>query len=255
MGQGMPEIASDSSTKLNETTATSAYETSPSTDFRLSVIIPTLNEESNVGAAVDHVFAAAHEVIVVDCGSTDRTQDVAAAHGALVITASRGRGRQQNAGAAAASGSALLFLHADTRLPTSFPALIRSALAQPGVSAGAFRLAIDAPARSLRLVERMAALRCRLLQLPYGDQGLFVAAENFRRVGGFPDSAVMEDYELVRRLKRLGRIVILDEPAATSARRWLKLGVWKATWTNQVCLAAYRIGVPSDRIARWRDRP
>jgi rSAM/selenodomain-associated transferase 2 len=255
MGQGMPGTVSDPSTKPHESSGTSAGGTPPSTDFRLSVIIPTLNEETCIGVTVDHVRAHAHEVIVVDGGSTDRTEAEAASHGARVISAPRGRGRQQNAGAAAASGDALLFLHADTRLPSNFPALIRSALAKPGVSAGAFRLAIDAPARSLRLVERMAALRCRLLQLPYGDQALFVVAEKFRRAGGFPDTAVMEDYELVRRLKRLGKIAILDEPAATSARRWLKLGVWRATWTNQVCLAAYRIGVPSDRIARWRDRP
>jgi rSAM/selenodomain-associated transferase 2 len=255
MGPGMPETASHPSKALNEPTATSADVTPISTDFRLSVIIPALNEEAYIGATVNQAVAAADEVIVVDGGSSDRTRDVAAAHGARVISAPRGRGRQQNAGAEAANGNALLFLHADTRLPSNFPVLIRSALAKPGVSAGAFRLVIDAPARSLRLVEQMAALRCRLLQLPYGDQALFVAAEKFRRVGGFPDSAVMEDYELVLRLKRLGRIVILDEPAATSARRWLKLGVWKATWTNQVCLAAYRIGVPSDRIARWRDGP
>lgn len=250
----MPGPVADSSASPNKQQPPSFSPASPAATFRLSVIIPTLNEEDYVGGTIDHIRSQAHEVIVVDGGSADRTREAASRHGAQVILAPRGRGRQQNTGAAAANGNTLLFLHADTRLPPNFSELIRSALGRPGVSAGAFRLTIDSSARGLRLVERMAALRCRLLQLPYGDQGLFVTAEQFRRAGGFPDSAVMEDYELVRRLKRLGRIVVLDEPAATSARRWLKLGVWRATWTNQVCLAAYRVGIPSDRIARWRDR-
>ena len=250
----MPEPVADTSASVNHHGATSSGHSSSATAFQLSVISPTLNEAACIGETIDRVRGQAHEVIVVDGGSSDGTREVASQCGARVIVAPCGRGRQQNAGAAAASGNTLLFLHADTRLPPNFSDLIRRALAQPGVSAGAFRLPLDSSARGLRLVERMAALRCRLLQLPYGDQGLFVTAEHFRAAGGFPDSAIMEDYELVRRLQRLGRIVTLDEPAATSARRWLKLGVWKATWTNQVCLAAYRFGVPSDRIARWRQR-
>jgi rSAM/selenodomain-associated transferase 2 len=156
-----------------------------------------------------------------------------------------------NAGAQVASGAILLFLHADTRLPGRFGDAVRGVLDQRQVVAGAFRLRIDGPGRALRLIEWGANFRSRYFQMPYGDQALFLAAETFRAIGGFPHSPIMDDFELVRRLRRIGRIAILPYPATTSARRWQALGPWRATWINQKVIAGHYLGVPPDRLAQW----
>jgi rSAM/selenodomain-associated transferase 2 len=221
---------------------------------RISVVIPARNEQDSIAATIDQFQqASVHEVIVADGDSHDRTREIASDCGAAVIRSAPGRGRQQNLGAAAATGDILLFLHADTVLPPGFQRHVREVLARDGVSAGAFLLRIGAPRRALRLVERMANWRSNILQLPYGDQALFVKAETFRRVGGFPDIPLMEDFELMRRLRQLGRIEIAPVAVTTSARRWDHLGVWRATWTNQVCVFAYLLRISPRRIARWRD--
>ncbi len=197
---------------------------------------------------------AGADVIVVDGESTDRTRDVARASGAKVLTSAPGRGEQQNLGARVATGDVLLFLHADTHLPSDFAEQIATALRKSEVSAGAFRLRIDAPGRPFRLVEQLANWRSRVFQLPYGDQAIFLKAETFRDSGGFADIPLMEDFDLMRRLRRLGRIELTPAAVTTSARRWRKLGVWRATWTNQLCILAHLLGVSCHRIARWRER-
>ncbi len=219
----------------------------------LSVIIPALNEEAAIVAAVGSALGADPvEVIVVDGGSRDRTAEVAGALGATVLSSPIGRARQMNAGAEVADGEILLFLHADSTLPTGYDQAVREALAQPGTVAGAFRLGISGEGRGLRIIERLVQLRSTMGRLPYGDQGLFVRAETFRRLGGYAELPIMEDVEMVRRLRRLGRIAICDEPVVTSGRRWQHQGAWRTTARNQLCLAAYNIGVPPERIARWR---
>ena len=221
--------------------------------MRLSVIIPALNEQTAIRAAVESARQpGVAEVLVVDGGSRDATVAEAAAAGARVISASPGRGCQLNAGARAAAGDAYLFLHADSRLPISAASMVETLLCRPEVSAGAFRFALDEKGWGLRLVERMVALRSRWLEFPYGDQAIFLRSETFWRVGGFPETPIMEDYELVRRLRRLGRIAIADAAVVTSARRWRRLGVWRTTLYNQLCIAAYWLRVSPERIARWR---
>jgi hypothetical protein len=218
---------------------------------RISVVIPTLNEEGQIEQTIRRALDGADvEVIVADGGSVDRTVEIARRRGAKVVPVRRGRGRQMNAGAAMASGEALLFLHADTRLPDSFAEHVWSTLDR-GVVAGAFRLRIDGRGAGLRLVERGANLRSRLWQMPYGDQGFFIRAEDFLAVGGFKHWPLMEDYELCRRLKRIGRIGLASAPATTSGRRWQDLGVMKTTLVNQCCIAAFRLGVSPERVARY----
>ena len=163
----------------------------------------------------------------------------------------KGRARQLNAGAAAATGPLLFFLHADTRLPEGFEGHIRDTLGQPGVVAGAFELEIQSPRRSLRIIETLATFRSRYLQLPYGDQGLFMRVEAFHGVGGFPELPIMEDFELASRLRRRGRIVIAPARVATSPRRWQRLGPWRVTWMNQLMVLGYYLGVSPDRLAKW----
>jgi len=199
------------------------------------------------------------EVIVVDGGSQDDTVQIAHSFGAKVLSAPAGRACQMNFGAKAASGDILLFLHADTRLPAKFDAMVAKALFAASKSnfpkkapvAGAFELRIDAPLLSLRLIEIGVNWRSRWLQMPYGDQAIFLKSQVFYDIGGFPDLPIMEDFELMLRLKRLGRIAIIPEPALTSGRRWQKLGVLKTTLINQGAIIAYLLHIPPQQIAWW----
>ncbi|MCH8149494.1 MAG: TIGR04283 family arsenosugar biosynthesis glycosyltransferase [Planctomycetes bacterium] len=222
---------------------------------RISVIIPARNEERNLPPVLLRVFEEpVWEVIVVDGGSTDNTQQVATDLGATVLVSELGRGRQLHTGAAAATGDVLLFLHADTMLPKQFQKHVIAALLDPQVAAGAFKLHIDDDRRSFRFIERLVQLRSRYRQMPYGDQAIFMRAKTYHRAGGFPDIPLMEDYDLIRRLRRLGRIRIAPAAVKTSARRWQELGILRATLTNQLCLVAFRLGVSPKRLASWRDR-
>ncbi len=222
---------------------------------RISVIIPALNEAEGIEATLREAERGSNlEIIVADGQSQDGTEQIARSRGAIVLTTPTGRASQMNAGAALATGDILLFLHADTRLPLGFDVLIRQALAQPNTVGGAFELSIDAPFPGLRRIERLANWRSRRLHLPYGDQGIFMRADVFWGLGGFPDLAIMEDFEMARRLGRRGNIAIVPEPVVTSARRWLARGVGRTTLINQMVIAAYYLGVPPARIARWYRR-
>ncbi len=194
------------------------------------------------------------EVIVVDGGSQDGTSQLAESLGVKVLSAPAGRACQMNAGAKAATGDILLFLHADTRLPSGFDNLVRKALFAANTAAGAFELRIDASILGIRLIESGVNWRSRWLQMPYGDQAIFLKTEVFHDIGGFPQLPIMEDFELMRRLKRKGRIVIVPVPVMTSGRRWQKLGVLKTTLINQLVIVAYLLGVSPERIVRWYRR-
>ena len=156
-----------------------------------------------------------------------------------------------NSGAEAAEGKFLVFLHADTRLPEGFDHHVRRILTQAGVAAGAFQLQIDGPSVRLRLIEKAANWRSRYLHMPYGDQAIFLRAELFREMGGFPDLPIMEDFELIRRLKGRGRIVIAPAAALTSPRRWEKVGVLRTTLINQLMILGFYLGLEPSRLARW----
>lgn len=221
----------------------------------ISIIVPALNEAQWIGQTLDSVREPAGEAtvewIVVDGGSEDETPRIARARGATVVQAARGRASQMNAGARIARGETLLFLHADTRLRRGFAEEVRRTLDLPGVAAGAFSLRIDSGSRWLRWVERVANWRSRTLQLPYGDQGFFLKAARFRSLGGFPELPLMEDLEMARRARRHGRIAISPLWAVTSARRWERIGVVRATLLNQLFLVAYLLGMPPRRMAEW----
>jgi rSAM/selenodomain-associated transferase 2 len=222
---------------------------------RISIIVPALNEAHNLPQTLAALLVATEtEVIVVDGGSVDETAAVAKGLGARVIGSAPGRSRQLNWGAAVATGEILLFLHADTRLPLGFDQTIRHALAQPGVVAGAFRLAIDGTDRGLRWVEWGVNVRSRRCQMPYGDQGIFLRAEVFDKMGGFPDLPMMEDFELVRQLRKVGRVAIAPSAVVTSDRRWRTLGILRTTLANQVMIAGYLLGVDPQKLARWYRR-
>jgi rSAM/selenodomain-associated transferase 2 len=216
----------------------------------ISIIIPTRNEAGSLEKLLPELLAVPGvELFVVDGGSTDNTVAIARSLGAEVLSAPPGRAEQMNAGAEIARGEILLFLHIDTKLETGFAGQVRNALNRSGVSAGAFQISIDGKGVGLRIIEWLVNFRSRVLQMPYGDQGIFVKADMFSVIGGFPEQPIMEDFELVRRLKKKGRIEVLPLTATTSARRWEKLGILKTTAINQVIIIGYLLGVSPEKLA------
>ncbi|MEE8348986.1 MAG: TIGR04283 family arsenosugar biosynthesis glycosyltransferase, partial [Acidobacteriota bacterium] len=225
----------------------------PSRD--ISVVIPALNEANPIASALNSIqISDGIECIVVDGGSRDKTPEVAQSSGARILHSPPGRARQMNAGAKAARGEFLVFLHADTRLPARFADHVRRILGTTGVAAGAFQLKIDHPAPGLRIVERGANWRSKYLKSPYGDQAIFLRRQLFNKVGGFPELPIMEDFQLIRRVRRQGRIVIAPAAVLTSPRRWQRMGSWRVTLINQVVIMGFLLGVDPGRLARWYGR-
>ena len=195
--------------------------------------------------------AAVHEVVIADGGSVDQTTDLARAAGARVIPAPSGRGSQLAAGAASASGAWLLFLHADCWPAPGWPKAVAAFVKarQAESRAGYFDFALDDPAPAARRLERIVAWRCRVLALPYGDQGLLISRALYEAVGGFAPLPLMEDVDLVRRLGRR-RLAPIGVRCISSARRYRQDGYWRRPLRNLFCLSLYFAGMPPARIAR-----
>lgn len=218
---------------------------------RIAVVIPALDEAEAVAGAIASARAPGVEVVVVDGGSRDGTADRAREAGARVVTAPPGRARQLQAGFAATEADAVVFLHADTRLPPGFSDLVRRALAEPAVVGGAFGFRFRESGAALRVVEWGARLRSRWLRLPYGDQALFCRARVLRELGGVPQVPIMEDVDLVASLRRRGRVVLLPADVRTSARRYLERGVARTVLRNGLALLGRALGLPRERLATW----
>jgi rSAM/selenodomain-associated transferase 2 len=213
----------------------------------LSIIIPTLDEEANLPRVLASLPADA-EIIISDGQSRDRSVEIAKKHGARVVVGARGRGAQMNLGATAATGDILLFLHADCELGGGALEAIRTALRAPEVVGGAFRLRIARSSWSHRLVAFGANLRARF-GLPYGDQAIFVGRSVFEAIGGYPEIPIMEDVELVRRLRQHGRLVAVDETVTTGTRHWEALGPILTTILNWVTVSLYFSGISPSRLS------
>ena len=225
----------------------------------ITVIIPTLNAESGLAAALTALVPATvecliREVVVVDGGSTDRTLEIADQAGASMVRSVPGRGHQLAAGAAAARMPWLMFLHADTVLEPGWEReaaafIERVEIGQRPEAAAAFRFALDDLGFKPRLIEWGVAVRCMLLRLPYGDQGLLIPRRLYQSSGGFRALPLMEDVDLIRRLGRR-RTVILRARAVTSAIRYRRDGYALRTARNLACLALYYLRIPAGLIAR-----
>ncbi len=220
--------------------------------MRLSLVVPALNEAAGIAVtlqALAPLRAAGHELIVVDGGSNDGTAALAAPHADRVLDSERGRAAQMNAGAALALGDWLLFLHADTRLPPGADAALQRA-AQTGARWGRFDVHIEGRSAWLPLIATLMNTRSRLTGIATGDQAMFVETALFRQLGGYAALPLMEDIELSRRLRAIGRPACLREQVLTSGRRWENRGVWRTVWLMWCLRWRYWRGTPAEELAR-----
>lgn len=219
---------------------------------RLTIVVPVLDEAPILEASLRSLAplrACGHEVIVVDGGSRDGSDRLAAPLADRVLQAPRGRALQMNAGARVASGDALVFLHADTRLPPLADEAILAALKNHRW--GRFDVDIEGRHPALRLVAAAMNLRSRLTGIATGDQAMFVRREDFP---GFPQIALMEDVALSRSLRRRGRPACLRRRVRTSGRRWESRGVLRTVLRMWRLRLLYALGVAPERLARQYDR-
>jgi rSAM/selenodomain-associated transferase 2 len=226
----------------------------------VSLIVPVRNDTPALKTLLTQLTAepvdtgelAAYEVIVSYAApQDDELMRLRARHSNITwVDAPPGRGSQLNSGAALATGTWLWFVHADSRLPSGWLDAFRNLEADPNaVVGGAFRFCLDSPAWQARLLERAVAWRVRWFDLPYGDQGIFVRRDVFTALGGFASIPLMEDVELIRRLKGSGRLRHLRLSLTTSARRWEEEGWWRRSARNLVTLARYGAGVSPEKLA------
>jgi rSAM/selenodomain-associated transferase 2 len=217
-----------------------------------SLVIPALDDDVALRQNLPRLAALEgdKELIVADGGGNDEARPVADSLGARWVQCDVGRGPQMNAAAAQARGDELLFVHADAWLDGGALVEARRALAREGVAVATFRQRIEGERRAYRWIERAASWRARVLRCPYGDSGLFLRRADFERIGGFPDLPICEDLGIARRLRRLGRLVVVAARVHVSPRRWERHGVVKATLLNWGVAGAFLSGVAPERLYR-----
>ncbi len=219
----------------------------------ISVIIPTLDEEQLLPDCLMALRGqVAHELIVVDGGSSDATPAIAADAGANVVTSETGRAAQLNRGVGVARGDVLLFVHADTRLPGGALARIEQVLdADPRIAGGCFTSRFDDPAPRYRFMAAVGNAHGRLTRAQYGDRAMFVRRAVLAAVGGFRPLPIMEDVDLGRRLRGVGRTVVLAGPVTASARDFKRQGTVRLVAKIVIAHAAFWLGVAPARIDRF----
>jgi len=207
----------------------------------ISIIIPTLNEERTISQCLETVVdISGIEVIVADGGSTDRTVEIAGQYRDVkIVTSVMGRSVQMNKGAGYASGEILLFLHADCVLSREAVLNIRNVIGSSSFVGGAFKIRLLSDKLLYRIIEKGINFRSKIFKLPYGDQGLFVKRPVFEELGGFREMPNCEDLDFVYRLKKQGKITILDERILSSIRRWENHGILRTSLRNQSLLVSY----------------
>jgi rSAM/selenodomain-associated transferase 2 len=226
---------------------------------KFSVIVPTLNEAARLETTLRSLRsnAAGHavQIVVVDGGSSDATLEIARAAADVVLQTAPGRGAQMHQGALAATGDVLLFLHADTQLPSNWPAVLTAAYRRsPAPVATAFRLRFDNDSWIYRVLEFGAHLRNLATGIAHGDQALSVNRGVYLNAGGFPSVPLMEEYFLGRALRTHGRTWILNATVMTSARRYEENGPLRNVFRNQILIFLLYLGVPVERLARFYQR-
>ncbi|MDR4507943.1 MAG: TIGR04283 family arsenosugar biosynthesis glycosyltransferase [Candidatus Brocadiaceae bacterium] len=213
------------------------------TKKEISIIIPTLNEEKTLARCLESIAGNSDiEIIVSDGGSTDETREIIKRHKDVkVVSSLKGRGVQMNTGASYSNGEILLFLHADCIISPRALLNIGDVFQNKKIVGGAFRIKLLSDKLPYRFIETGINLRSKLFKLPYGDQGLFVKRSVFMEIGCFKKMNVCEDLDFIYRLKKRGKIAILDEKILSSVRRWEMNGIVRTTFRNQFLLASYVI--------------
>ena len=220
--------------------------------MKISVVIPTLNEESHIEKSLQSITKqdGDYEFSVVDGGSTDNTVTIAKRY-TTVIKSKCGRAIQMNTGAKACSGDILLFLHADTILPDNAFREIRKRMKDDTVAGGSFYIAFDADTFTLRGVSFITRFNFRLFH--FGDQGIFVRRSIFQTLHGYKEMPIMEDYDFYKRLGRQGKVILIRTPVISSARRFIRKGVIRQLLINKFVVLAYWAGVDIQTIKRFYD--
>lgn len=225
----------------------------------LSVILPVLNEIERINPAIDHLkklpFDGHIEIIVVDGHPAGTTLNQIKDSDIIKVSSLPGRGTQMNAGADKATGKNLLFLHCDTLLPNDALNAVCHMLNHHHKDAAAFDLRINHPGFFFRIIEKTASLRSRLTKIPYGDQAISIKQAIFFSIGGFKEMPIMEDVDLMRRINKQGyKIGFLNTPVSTSARRWVKEGLFYGTMRNWTIILLFLFGVSPEKLARFYRR-
>ena len=224
--------------------------------MKISVIIPVLHEGEKINEILDSIKSASadvsYETIVVDGDSSGGTIAHISDSNVITLTAPKGRALQMDAGAAKACGDILLFLHADTLLPPkAFPKII-AALSDSSFIGGAFDLKIQNHRWIFKAIGQAASWKHRLTRVPYGDQAIFMLRRYFENIGGYAGIPLMEDVEMMKRVKRQGgRIIILPEEVTTSSRKWETDGVFYTIIRNWIIQVLYLFGMPARRLIKY----
>jgi len=219
----------------------------------LSIIVPTLNEASQLARTLSSVQpwrAQGVEVIVVDGGSHDETVVLANDLADSVLTSAKGRARQMNQGAVHARGPTFLFLHADTRLDDSALSALKQLLTDKPEAWGRFDVRIEGRSALFPIIAWFINRRSRWSQVSTGDQAQFFSRDLFYRVGKFPLQPLMEDVEICLRAKKIAKPVCMRQSVTTSGRRWERFGVWRTIWLMWSLRYRYWRGVPASVLAK-----
>jgi rSAM/selenodomain-associated transferase 2 len=221
----------------------------------ISIIIPVLHEAEGINGIIAHLrglnSGGTAEIIVADGDHGGSTINTIQDEQVIRTRSEKGRGVQMNRGTALASGDILLFLHADTLLPPNALSEIRKHMEGSRFVAGAFDLGIRTSRKIFRITELYVAFRTRLTQVPFGDQAIFIRKEYFERIGGFKPIPIMEDVELMTRIKKRGDpICIIPAKVLTSPRRWEKEGILFCTFRNWTIQMLYALGVPPEQLQK-----
>ncbi|NQT68956.1 MAG: glycosyltransferase family 2 protein [Desulfobacteraceae bacterium] len=223
---------------------------------QISIIIPVFNESRIINSTIEHLYTLDSsdtvEIIVVDGSPHGETINTVTNADVKKVLGEKSRGSQMNQGAALANGDVVLFLHADTLLSHDALDQIFTATKQHDIVGGAFDLGIQSEKNIFRLIAKVASIRSRLTRIPYGDQAIFLKKRFFDHIGGFKDIPIMEDVELMQRVKKTGKkIKFISRRVQTDSRRWEKEGIVYCTLRNWSIRTLYLLGVPPEKLKKF----
>lgn len=227
-------------------------------DCTCSIIIPVFHESHLINTRIEHIYNyqpnKGLEVIIVDGNPQGDTINTIQHKNVITLTSDMGRAKQMNIGASIAHGRILVFLHVDSLLSPKALNRIKKVLQEKVYVGGAFDLHIQSDKLIFKIIAKVASIRSRLTRIPYGDQAIFIRRDYFFKIGGYSNIPLMEDVELMQRIKKRGdRICILSDRVFTSPRRWEKEGIIYTTLRNWLLICLYFLGVSPEKLKKFYD--